>query len=456
MPIGEVPITSYFSRAPQKKRKKASGSHSGQSTPPTKRKRVEEPDVVPAVKKEQKQASLPFPKASRKTAPSRTPLVPPRSHSTVGSDPPAPSDRPTSPFSHTATRLSPTTNTHVSPVASGDSNNPPSSPRKSHSPPASPRNSVATKKSVAFASSPALQSYEPNSPKNNWSEVVNDDDSDALFIVPSSQSQYITTPYRPSSSPPERFDDVPSSQSQYFLPSESPLLRNELSSIDFVPSSQSQYFPPTSEPVPPELFQRDDDGFVVPSSQSQRLTPMEEAEDLRSSLEVPDGADEEIIPSSQSQLELELIPRREYGLSGRASDELNISSPESSQPAVLSDRDVADMFEDPLSITTAAPKKDVDDSATESDDDVAPVLPRPSSPVQPPPLELEEYSLQSGFGAYTAQSLPDDGLSAESPGSSLGSMPSAVKEFYDMVGSGDGSYPSSFPESLRGQWTQDD
>jgi hypothetical protein len=109
------------------------------------------------------------------------------------------------------------------------------------------------------------------------------------------------------------------------------------------------------------------------------------------------------------------------------------------------------MFEGPLPVTPAA-REDKDDSATESDDDVPAVPPRPSEPVQPSSPVHDGYSLQYEIGSYTARSLPDDGFSG---GTSEESLPSAVKDFFDMVGSSEGSYPSGFPESLRGKWSCD-
>jgi hypothetical protein len=146
-----------------------------------------------------------------------------------------------------------------------------------------------------------------NSPKHNFTNRGDSaNDSIALSIIPS-QPQDITAANPVSSPLSERFDDaVPSSQSQYFLPFESQRC-NESFSVDFVPSSQSQYMPPTN----PGPIQRDDDGFVVPSSQSQCLLSREGAENFGVSQDIiARVADDEVIPSSQSQLELELLPRR--------------------------------------------------------------------------------------------------------------------------------------------------
>ncbi|KAJ6510095.1 hypothetical protein C8R47DRAFT_1096731 [Mycena vitilis] len=469
MPIGEIPITSYFSRAPQKKRKKNPGSHKyNVQSAPTKRKRLdseESEDSQTAAQKEKKQASLPFPKASRKTAPPRTtPQVRPQAR--LYPDESMDSEPQTSPSSvHTATRI-PSPSPGMNNAVSGSHVN------KLHlSPPG--------KKAVALPSPPLGSRHAINPPKRNWSEVANLDDLDALS-VPSSQSQYITTSHchnplppgqsddipssqsqsqsqyittRSSLSPEPSNDDIPSSQSQYFLPFESPRLRNDPSIIYSVPSSQSQsqYLPrPKPKDVEAEPVHRDDDGFVVPSSQSQWMLPLD---DFRATPNAAiTAADDEVIPSSQSQFELELMPS---SASGRRRC---VSFESSRQPNARPDAeiDVADFFEDPSTLLSPAPLKDQDDSATESDDDVPAILPKSSKLAQPPSPELDGYFLQSGPDHCAAQSLLDEGCSAGSSVSS-GSLPSAVKDFYDMVGS-DGSFPSSFPESLRGQWecgTQD-
>ncbi|KAJ7667714.1 hypothetical protein DFH06DRAFT_226751 [Mycena polygramma] len=470
MPIGEIPITSYFSRAPQKKRKKNPGSHNVQSAP-TKRKRLdsEEPeDFQTAAQKEKKQASLPFPKASRKTAPPRTaPHVRPRSLRDESID----SEPQTSPsFVHTATRMS-SPSPGMNSAVSGSHFN------KLHLSPITPHG----KNAVAFPSPPLGSLYAINSPKCNWSQVSNHDELDALSSVPSSQSQYITTPHchnplppgqsddipssqsqsqyittRSSLSPEQCDDDIPSSQSQYFLPFQSPRLRNEPSIIHSVPSSQSQsqYLPrPNPKDVEVEPVHRDDDGFVVPSSQSQWQLPLDYFRATPNDANAITVADDEVIPSSQSQFELELMPSSASGRRRRG-----VSFESSQHPTARPDVeiDVADIFEDPSTLISPAPLKDQDDSATESDDDVPAILPQSFKPAQPPSPELDGYSLQSGPDNCAAQSLLDEGCSAGSSVSS-GSLPSAVKDFYDMVGS-DGSFPSSFPESLRGQWecgTQD-
>ncbi|KAJ7368040.1 hypothetical protein DFH08DRAFT_12957 [Mycena albidolilacea] len=454
MPLGEAPITSYFARAPKRKKNPASPAH----TPPEKRKRVEE--EAPVV-----QTLLPFTKASRKTKPART--------TPDGTD-----RKPRWTAAHKAT-------THISPVP-----NLPSSSTRSRTPPlidlTSPEPKRKGRASVEFVT-PPLRFHDILNSSKNPTNLNNHPDAISTSIP---QPDDITSP-NPTTSPlPDGFDDsVPSSQSQHYFPWESPPRRTKPASVDVVPSSQSQHLPPpTAEPV-----ERGEDGFVVPSSQSQWLLPMEgdpttdPVEQDDDDLVVPssqsqwllpmepepvepeddsfvpssqsqwllpmEGAavsspeidpDDEIIPSSQSHLETELIPRSGYKPPRRA-------SLQSSLPPSDLDIDVADMFEGPLPVTPAV-REDKDDSATESDDDVPAVPPRPSEPAQPSALVHDEYSLQYELGSYTARSLPDDGFSG---GTSEESLPGAVKDFFDMVGSSEGSYPSGFPESLRGKWSCD-
>jgi hypothetical protein len=104
--------------------------------------------------------------------------------------------------------------------------------------------------------------------------------------------------------------------------------------------------------------------------------------------------------------------------------------------------DVEDVFEAPLAATGDVLVVEEDDSVTESDDDV-PNLPRVIEPSQQSPPGQEGYSIQSVLD-------PDDG-SGTTAGSSSGSLPSVVRDFYDMFGGEDGSYPDDFPQSLK--WT---
>ncbi|KAJ7047654.1 hypothetical protein C8F04DRAFT_1059605 [Mycena alexandri] len=450
MPLGEVPITSYFNRVPQKKRKQNSASA---PTKAPKRKRVDS-DEVDEVKAPKKQVSLAFPKAARKAA-RVAPASPQHPDSNVDLESrvhhptlnPSEISLPTTP--NTRRPLSPLLDTPALPVASEGFPQLPSSSIRSPSsplvtPPRPRRKSDAAKgKSVAFASSPLLSFRNVNAPEHHCTpgSAPDDDDLPPSSVVPS--------PNLPRSSLGDGLDDdVPSSQSQYLFPFQlSPRRQNDPPDIDFVPSSQSQYWPPTA----PEPIQRDDDGFVVPSSQSQWLLPLH----LNATPNVPaDVADAEV-PSSQSQFEVELKPRNGFPsptrrASGSASSYLVQSAshrPSSSDLAV----DIADMFEegsiDPAKVKSL---KDQDDSATESDDDIPVILPRPSAPLPPPPVSQHDgYSLPpGGFSSYIDESMADEG-----GGSSSGSsVPEAVKDFYNMLDDGDGSYPASFPESLRGQW----
>ncbi|KAJ7688441.1 hypothetical protein B0H17DRAFT_1068749 [Mycena rosella] len=391
MPVGEVPITSYFTRVPQKKKRKEN-PHT--KSAPAKRKRVHDDEVEdgePPKKEPKIQASLTFPKLPKDS------------------------------LNLSTSRRSP-------PYACGEKTRSRHTPSLHVTTPSSPTRIVphAKGKSVAFASfscAPARNAPEkaPDAMRETtWGEPPDEDDVSS-FIVPSSQSQYIS-----STSP-----SLPDRVGSLFTPgSPSPRRWNESPNIDIVPSSQSQYFP-----APPAPVERDDDGFVVPSSQSQWLLPLH--------LDGDDDSRPNSSPTSlPSQFELELIPRK--GGSYRESSHVSCQSP---KPSVQPDRiDVEDMFEDPLVATTDnALDASRADSETESDDDFPPPPRTIDPPIRPPSPEQEEYS-----------EPVDDGCGS-SAASSLGSLPAAVKDFYDMFGSGDSSYPDDFPESLkwRGGETQD-
>lgn len=319
MPVGEVPLTSYFTRVPQEKKRKENPSPTNSA--PAKRKRLnDDGEQVRAVKKkETKQVSLAFPKAkdTRKTAPVRTSGGShhearfPALESPVVLDP-VPDKRPTPPSPASTTT-----------IATGDlidftTDSPPLSSSQNTSPcsrnplPQTPRieqDDIRKVKSLALAH---------NNDASCRTEARDDDDPSSSF-VPSSQTQDISSPNPLNSSlpslpehsesrtlaPPSPFDasqwddSIPSSQSQYILPIQSsPGHEGEISDIDFVPSSQSQYITPT-----PTAIQRDEDGFVVPSSQSQWLPPFHSYGEVEEDM----AADDEV-PSSQSQFELELKP----------------------------------------------------------------------------------------------------------------------------------------------------
>ncbi|KAJ7507463.1 hypothetical protein B0H11DRAFT_1967212 [Mycena galericulata] len=421
---------------------KRPGENPPRKSAPTKRKRLSDDDGDTAVTKEAKQGSLTFPKDLRKKAPVRT-------HRDISCDAPRDVREPPA-----CPNPSPRKRPAPAPKASGPIELPPesisshqTSSSSRHSLPQLPRivqcdiprgKSVALTKLLSISSCPIA----PIKDVNHWVKE-SDEDTPSSSFIPSSQTQEISSPDPPksaflplpSASPSlvPRYDDfVPSSQSQYIHHMHcSP--RHDVgttSEIDFVPSSQSQY-----------LVQHDDDGFVVPSSQSQWLLPVHlytEAKDT-----VIDATDDEI-PSSQTQFELELKPRELFSqrhTSGWEPSSLGVQYPKVSLPPDL-DIDITDIFEDPA-VSDAAPAID-DDSPTESDDDGPIVLPPIVTPVRPPSPQQDVFSLQSGYTGIT----PADGGSS---GSSSGSLPAAVKDFYDMVGSGDGSYPDSFPESLK--WT---
>jgi hypothetical protein len=300
MAVGEVPITSYFTRVPQKKKSK---------TAKRKRHSVDDPeeDGQPVKKEPRIQPSLPFPRAStcRKPAPARVvspPLVPRPHVCPAGSRIPPPS------------RISP-----PAPLRTAESD-------------------AVQSKSVAFATPPSVSAFHhainpPSDPDNSVADIAHESDEDeipAASIVPSSQSQYISSPNLATIPGHKRIristpgshsdsfqldDSIPSSQSQHVPTSPlSPRRWSGNSVIDLVPSSQSQYFAVTPTPV-----ERDDDGFVVPSSQSQWLLPfpLDGEEDISPAV-TGGAAFDESIPSSQSQFEVELAPMSdESSLNGR-------------------------------------------------------------------------------------------------------------------------------------------
>ncbi|KAF8211390.1 hypothetical protein K438DRAFT_1807225 [Mycena galopus ATCC 62051] len=537
MPLGEVPITSYFSRRLDQPRA-------------PKRKRVQEEDVQVGQKE---QAILPFSKA-RKTKKARTTQDTDR---TLDAEP-CPTRKKSA---RTAKGCALPTPTHVSHIASSSTRAPTPPFIDLTSPnPKRTRHAAKLGKSVSFASSAPLTIPNTlNSPTNNSTNLnskpglpsSSSHSDDITFLnpassplpddrVPSSPSQFYfpreSTPRKSKSSgldvvdsspPPttesvERDDDglvVPSSQSQWLLPMDAdtttdPDHRHDDDSI--VPSSQSQWLETTTKPVErddddfvvpssqsqwlqqvegdttTDVVDRDDDfvvpssqsqwlmpvgdpvanpdedDFIVPSSQSQWLLPMGGAQtepvphdegfvpssqsqlllptngaDSKLAHDVSSDDDDETIPSSQGHLEIELMPRGVYKAPRRPS----VAAQSSGKPPPSDlDIDVADMFDGPLPEPPA--RADKDDSATESDEEPV-VPPRPSEPVQQSSPE-QDY----GSSSCTTQSLLDDGCIG-TLSSSPGSLPSAVKDFYDMVGSSDGSYPSGFPDSLRGQWTCD-
>ncbi|KAJ7228944.1 hypothetical protein GGX14DRAFT_415910 [Mycena pura] len=415
MPRGELPITSYFTRVPQKKRK-ASAALRVRSAP-AKRKRLDDGlqlETSLSDASEIPQHTVNLESTRRSASPKSTRLASPH-------------------------------------LVSGAS----ASCRHRTSPPTirvgKTRDSRG--KSVAFASTASVHAID-----------LTLDSEDETSIVPSSQSQLLRSPERPQSSLPESGDDffVPSSQSQYMLPPQLPR-RKDTASTDFVPSSQSQSMTPLIPPV------QDDDGFVVPSSQSQWLLPMQSQAEHNRLFDMAAGvSDDEIIPTSQSQFEIELPPRSTTRTPNRRNSSgepgFASSSPQSySQPNVDRGLDLAEIFENSLpAMDLATPlNQDNQDSATESDEDAPTMMPVPSVSdlASPHPsrerYDFESYSAsQSGFTAPRGAADEDFG-SAESAGSSLGSLPGVVKDFYEMFG-GNGSYPQSFPESLRGTYTQDE
>ncbi|KAK7061500.1 NAD(P)-binding protein [Favolaschia claudopus] len=449
MPIGEAPITSYFSRAPSKKYHKNTGSA-------FKRKRVEEDsdDEVQVVKK---QVVLPFSKATGNKSAQTTSHTGP----SIKRDP------------HTPRRLN-RTPSHTVPIASSSLSSPiidlTSPPPKRHRP------ATREGKSVAFASPPLEPAY----------ETAGDD---VLFVEP------FKNPKTPGllfalSQPESVEDNVPSSQSQHLTLSQPSQGRDEPSTVEFVPSSQSQYLLPRLATI--SRSAEEDDHYIVPSSQSQWLVPnhpdignddedvvvqssqsqsqwlrpnqAEEPEPVEEDERTREGQDErsadllaydQVIPSSQSDSDTELAPKTAYRSPNRARRKTGTSSqPERDVSHTAAEDlriDLADIFESPVPETGAPPREEQQNSsATESDDEFPLMLPQPSKSAQrsSPPAEVRSSQDDLAGG----RTFPDIEGSIES---SQGSLPSAMKDFYDMLGSSQGSYPSSFPQSLRGGWSRD-
>ncbi|KAJ7095101.1 hypothetical protein B0H15DRAFT_828072 [Mycena belliarum] len=470
MPIGEAPITSYFARVPRKKNRK------GLPDPkpaPFKRRRVhdidDEVEVIgePVKKEPKRQGSLTFPKDSKKTSRALR-------HSSLVSTP--------APHPHAA-RDAPTTEARVSSVDLAPVTLPQCSPsihalRITPSPADYVKGNEVRGKFVALASLPSVYCSDAtiDAPESHGAtchgEPPYQDDMPSSSIVPSSQSQYISYSdaaasqpdrFNLSAPPPSQSDIsqdefIPSSQSQYMSASQIPRYRGNMSSdAAVIPSSQSQYITPFPAPV-----QRDDDGFVVPSLQSQWSFqfPSNGRQDSDPGPLTVELADEEIVPSSQSQFELELLPRTRGRSSSPPGMPVHPSSrlqPEPDIPAPQ-DIDVEDMFHHSSPRTADAfVDPPADDSQTESDDDV-PTLPRPPALSRFHSPEHEDYDLSSGFTNDSVRDMPTDDLGSlgGSEPSSLGSesLPDAVKDFYSMFGNGEGSYPDDFPESLK--WSAGD
>ncbi|KAJ7117307.1 hypothetical protein C8R43DRAFT_1037089 [Mycena crocata] len=468
-PAGEIPITSYFTRVPPKKKRKANPPLHSDLSAKRKRHAAEDLDeaaqVVKREKKEQKQRSLDFStRGSHSTAPARTSGGTSR-RAAATSGPLFEGDFPISlDCGQTQTIFGAFDASHAPRLKSnslasfslgtetpGSRNSDPShcsvrfpSSRRNASVERTPRGKPnnAKGKAVSFATPPSVSQDHPDDGKHSLRNTAHDTrDNDFLSSSTplSSQSHNVSSPAPvnsllseslvagapgPAASQPD--DPVPSSQSQYLSLSPPSPRRFRSAGVEPVPSSQSQYMLPTS-------IERDDDGFVVPSSQSQWLLPVHvDGEYACDSVpHTVDVIEDEIVPSSQSQFELELIPRNGGTCASQAqgigADCGQLLSP-IAQTSDINAQSM-DMFEDPLP-PIGNLVADRDDSETESDDDPPPVLPRVIEHIHPESSverELEEPSLAS----------------------SLGSLPGAVKDFFDMFGSGSGSYPASFPESLK-------
>ncbi|KAJ7781546.1 hypothetical protein B0H16DRAFT_1498772 [Mycena metata] len=378
MPLGEVPITSYFTRVPQKRK------HNSVSAPTkaAKRKRVDSDEQIKAPKK---QVSLAFPKAARNA--SRVASASLR-HSDSNVDLESRVLRsetflPATPNTRHRPSLSPLPDAPALPMASEESPLLPPSSSISHSsplvtPPRPRRKSdAANGKAVAFASSPLLSFRNANAPTD---------------------------------------DDLP-------------------------PSSVSQYWPPI-RPRRPSNATTMALWSLHPSR--QWLLPLH----LNATPNVPAYVVDDEVPSSQSQFEVELKPRNGFPFPTRRASGSSLVQSAPRRPSSDLAVDVADMFEEGSVDLAKVNLKDQDDSATESDDDIPVIPPRPSAPLPPPPASQHDgYSIPpGGFSSCVDESIPDEGSSAGS------SLPEAVKNFYNMLDGGDGSYPASFPESLRGHW----
>ncbi|KAK0230584.1 hypothetical protein IW262DRAFT_1453508 [Armillaria fumosa] len=239
-----------------------------------------------------------------------------------------------------------------------------------------------------------------------------------------------------------------------------------------------------SGPSSPQLVERpvDDDcvqdGHVVPTSQSQeisltQLSPRRIRAGLLFSLSMPKPGPLSIVPTSQSQSEEEItdiswITSRSLDMKSASSKGWRLLGRSQSDPGLdithIFDDDSIDRRDNP-----PAPSMMQYTSSTDSDPEYDD-YPFSTNPADRPPINLTQNSSATesdpDYDAYPFSTNPADRPTVEEDGDSTivspmeeedtmtgtcpeENLPDAVKDFRDMFGVGDGSYPEDFPMSLR-------
>ncbi|PBL02753.1 hypothetical protein ARMGADRAFT_1159248 [Armillaria gallica] len=226
------------------------------------------------------------------------------------------------------------------------------------------------------------------------------------------------------------------------------------------------------------------DDHVVPTSQSQeislsQLSPRRIRAGLLFSSYMPKPGPLDIVPTSQSQSEVEITDIS--WITSRSLDRNFVRSASSkgwrtigrsqSDPGL----DITHMFEDgditDRGNNPPAPSMTQYTSSTDSDPEYDD-YPFSTNPADRPPVNLTQNSSATesdpDYDAYPFSTNPADRPTVEEDGDTTivapreeeeedtmigtcleGSLPDAVKDFRDMFGVGDGSYPEDFPMSLR-------
>ncbi|KAG7449402.1 uncharacterized protein BT62DRAFT_992411 [Guyanagaster necrorhizus] len=248
------------------------------------------------------------------------------------------------------------------------------------------------------------------------------------------------------------------------------------------PLAFDRNLPKISSPQPVDPL-KDNHGLpedsVVPTSQSQeiclsQLSPRKIRAGLLFSSYIPKPCPLDIVPTSQSQSEVEITSTEDISwITSRSLDRnfvrsvssktLHALGPSQSDPGL----DITHFFEDddntnkgvnlPATQCTSST-----DSDPEYDDN-----PFSTNPADRPPINLTQNSSATesdpDYDAYPFSTNPADRPTVEEDGDttivvtgsrtcptqSEGSLPNIVKDFRDMFGVGDGSYPDDFPMSLR-------
>ncbi|KAK0206775.1 hypothetical protein DFS33DRAFT_1486336 [Desarmillaria ectypa] len=246
--------------------------------------------------------------------------------------------------------------------------------------------------------------------------------------------------------------------------------------------------PPSPQHVGPR---KDDDGVpedcVVPTSQSQevclsQLSPRRIRAGLLFSSYMPKLGPLDIVNTSQSQSEVEITSKTDISwITSRSLDRNFVKSIFSKGWRALghsqsdSGLDITHMFEDDDSTARGdnppAPSMTECASSTDSDPEYHD-YPFSTNPADRPSVDLTQNSSATesdpDYDAYSFSTNPADRptvVEEEEDGDTTviasreeddvtgacpqGSLPDVVKDFRDMFGVGDGSYPEDFPMSLR-------